>query len=90
MIKSRKFKKEPEKPVAGIGYLNFLRQIEQRADQKPRIGESTALHEEIVTIGQDPLMAFAEHDMSRMLDGKRTLACHITGQAVGLSQLHDE
>lgn len=71
MIKSRKFKKEPEKPVAGIGYLNFLRQIEQRADQKPRIGESTALHEEIVTIGQDPLMAFAEHDMSRMLDGKR-------------------
>lgn len=55
-----------EDDVAGIGYLNFLRRIEQGAGDKPRIGESTALKEESVVLGQDPFMGFPEHDFSRM------------------------
>ena len=63
----------PERPVDGIGYLNFLRAIEQRAGDKPRIGANRSLREESVTIGQDPLMAFPLHDLNRLLDGKRNL-----------------
>ncbi len=63
----------PDQPVDGIGFLNFLRAVEQRNAEKPRIGSNTALREEAVNIGQDPLMAFPIHDLNRLLDGKRSL-----------------
>ncbi len=66
-------KETPTRPVEGIGYLNFLRAIEQRSGGKPRIGENTSLREETVNIGQDPLMAFPLHDLNRLMDGKRGL-----------------
>ena len=56
----------PEAPVAGVGFLRFLREIEQRASEDtPRIGQSTALREETVAIGQDPYMGFPVDDLSR-------------------------
>ncbi len=66
-------KEVPEHPVDGIGFLNFLRAIEQRSTGKPRIGANTSLREETVNIGQDPLMAFPLNDLNRLMDGKRSL-----------------
>ena len=43
-----------------------------------------------ITIGERMHCRSLQPRLVGMLDGKRTLACHITGQAVGLSQLHDE
>ena len=55
-----------EDQLASIGYLAFLRRQERLAGEKPRIGENTTLKQETVTIGQDPFMAFAKSDMSRI------------------------
>ena len=57
--------------VAGIGFLNYLRRIEQRNPDKPRIGRSTALKEEPVALGQDPFMGFPQHDFARMGTSRR-------------------
>ena len=56
------------KPVHGVGYLHFMRRIEQETHDKPRIGESTAIAEEPVKIGQDPFMGFPAHDFARLDD----------------------
>jgi len=54
-----------------VGFLAFLRKQERLAGDNPRIGENTTLKQEIVTIGQDPFMAFAVSDMSRITTGPR-------------------
>ncbi len=46
------------------GYLALLRALERRARGKPRIGKNITLKQEIVSIGQDPFLAFAETDLS--------------------------
>ena len=62
---------EPEgEPTAGIGFFNALRRIEARAEGKPRIGQNTSLRQEVVTIGQDPFMAFPLNDLQRVFNGK--------------------
>ncbi len=61
----------PEQDVQGIGYLNYLRRIEQAGAGKPRIGKSTALKQETVAIGQDPFMGFPQHDFQRITQHKR-------------------
>jgi type VI secretion system protein ImpH len=56
------------------GFLVFLRQMERRARGKPRIGKNLTLKDEIVTIGQDPSLAFPETDLSAIDgDGRRPM-----------------
>lgn len=52
--------------LSSIGFLAYLRRLERDADDHPRIGENTTIKQEFVTIGQDPFMAFAASDMSRI------------------------
>lgn len=59
-------REEDGKDLRGIGYLNYLRQLERKAGDKPRIGKNATLAQEIVRIGQDPSMAFPEADFSRI------------------------
>ena len=59
------------KDLRAIGYLNYLRQLERKAGDNPRIGKNATLAQEIVRIGQDPSMAFPQSDFSRM-DSHRT------------------
>lgn len=59
------------KDVRAVGFFNYLRQLEQRAGDVPRIGQNTTLAQEVVTIGQDPSMAFPEADFLRMDTDKR-------------------
>jgi type VI secretion system protein ImpH len=56
------------KDLRAIGYLNYLRGLERKAGDKPRIGKNATLAQEIVRIGQDPSMSFPESDFSRMDD----------------------
>ena len=58
-----------EDKVHSVGFLAFLRTQERLAADRPRIGENTTLKQEVVTIGQDPFMAFAESDISRIEHG---------------------
>lgn len=46
------------------GYLALMRVMERRAKGRPRIGKNTTLKEEIVSIGQDPSLAFPVSDIS--------------------------
>ncbi|MBT0957271.1 type VI secretion system baseplate subunit TssG [Alphaproteobacteria bacterium KMM 3653] len=39
-------------------FLNLMRELERSNIDKPRIGKSSVLAQEIVTLGQDPFMAF--------------------------------
>ncbi|MCK0122303.1 type VI secretion system baseplate subunit TssG [Loktanella sp. F6476L] len=54
--------------LRAIGYLNYLRQLERKNPDKPRIGKNATLAQEIVRIGQDPSMSFPEADFSRIDD----------------------
>lgn len=47
-----------------VGYLALLRKLERDASGKPRIGKNTTMAQEIVTIGQDPFLAFPNSDLS--------------------------
>lgn len=54
------------------GFLSFMRVMERKGRGKPRIGKNSTLREEIVTVGQDPSLAFPESDISDIvLEGKR-------------------
>jgi type VI secretion system protein ImpH len=61
-------RKADGKDLRSIGYLNYLRQLERKNPDQPRIGKNTTLAQEVVRIGQDPTMAFPEADFSRMDD----------------------
>ncbi len=55
------------------GLLVLLRLMERSGKGKPRIGKNATLRDEIVTIGQDPYLAFPESDVSNIdRSGKRT------------------
>ncbi len=53
------------------GFLALLRVMERQAKGRPRIGKNTTLKEEVVTIGQDPSLAFPESDLSDVTFGNR-------------------
>lgn len=74
---------EDAKPVHGIGYLHFLRTIEQTSRDKPRIGESTAIADEPLKIGQDPFMGFPASDFARLDDTPRGVP-DIRNNVIGL------
>ena len=59
-------RKDDGKDLRAIGYLNYLRSLERKAGDKPRIGKNATLVQEIVRIGQDPSMGFAQSDFSRI------------------------
>lgn len=53
------------------GLLALLRVLERRAQDRPRIGRNLTLADEVVTIGQDPSLAFAESELSAYRPGRR-------------------
>ena len=54
------------------GFLQGMRFIERRAGQKPRIGQSRRLSQDIVDMGQDPYTGFAHDELSAVdMDAKR-------------------
>ncbi len=53
-------------------YFAVLRHLERRHKDRPRIGDSSAMREEFVHLGQDPFMDFPASNLSRVAqsDGK--------------------
>ncbi len=49
----------------GLGLFAVLRNFERQAGEKPRIGKNMRLHEALVTLGQDPFLAFPDADLAR-------------------------
>lgn len=47
------------------GFLALLRRLERETSDRPRIGRSARLAEEIVDLGQDPRLEFAESEFHR-------------------------
>ncbi|MBC7138419.1 MAG: type VI secretion system baseplate subunit TssG [Defluviimonas sp.] len=47
-----------------FGFLALLREFERGAPDKPRIGRNATLEQEIVTLGQDPFLAFPDSNIS--------------------------
>jgi type VI secretion system protein ImpH len=60
-----------ELPSDKYGFLALMRVMERRAKGRPRIGKNTTLKEEIVTIGQDPSLAFPASDISDVITGSK-------------------
>ena len=57
----------------GISALNFLaalRRVERARPDRPRIGRSRRVREEVVNLGQDPFLAFPDVDLSRVDDSR--------------------
>jgi len=52
----------------GFGFLAVLREFERGAPDKPRIGRNTTLGQEIVTLGQDPFLAFPDSNISSFVE----------------------
>ena len=50
-------------------YFTVLRQLERMFKEHPRIGDSAALREEFVRLGQDPFMNFPASNLSRVSSG---------------------
>lgn len=66
----------------GAGFLALLRRLEREAQDRPRIGRSTRLSDEIVEIGQDPRLAFPVSDLmpaEQKQDGKIRLRANFMG-----------
>lgn len=49
----------------GEGFLALLRRLEREAPEKPRIGRSVRLADDLVDIGQDPDLAFPSTELHR-------------------------
>lgn len=47
------------------GFLALLRRLEREAVNRPRIGRSTRLADDLVEIGQDPALAFPDNDLEQ-------------------------
>ena len=60
------FKKEPWK----YDLFAVLREFERAGKDKPKIGDSTVLSEEIVNIMQDPYLDFPASNISKYVDEK--------------------
>ena len=50
----------------GVGLFALLRQLEQSAGDKPRIGKNHRMHEALLRLGQDPFLAFPDMDLARV------------------------
>jgi len=50
-------------------YFTVLRHIERVHQDRPRIGESAALRDELVLLGQDPFMEFPASNLARVEQG---------------------
>lgn len=48
------------------GFINLLRVLERRNGDKPRVGRSQRVRDEIARLGQDPFLAFPETDLSEV------------------------
>lgn len=55
--------------TGGAGYLALLRRLEREAVDKPRIGRSRHISEDVARIGQDPLLGFPATEFSDMQTG---------------------
>ena len=53
-----------EKPDKPYGFLALLRKLEREAGDKPRIGRSLRVREDIARLGQDPFLAFPDREVS--------------------------
>jgi type VI secretion system protein ImpH len=62
---SRNLESEPWR----FDYFAVLRQLERTFKDQPRIGDSSALREEFVRLGQDPFMAFPASNIARVVQG---------------------
>lgn len=54
--------------VNGAGFLALLRRLERESSDRPRIGRSARLSDDILEVGQDPQLAFPS---SELIDGGR-------------------
>ncbi|QUJ78249.1 type VI secretion system baseplate subunit TssG [Sulfitobacter albidus] len=50
----------------GWGFLSAMRFAERRAKGKPRIGKSTRVAQDAVSMGQDPFTGFPDSDLSQI------------------------
>ncbi len=77
MAKAKKHKPASSAPkqedsLDAIGFLALMRQIERRAGDKPLIGRSRRLRDDLVDLGQDPFLAFPTSNISHFdQSGKR-------------------
>jgi type VI secretion system protein ImpH len=60
-----KLKREPE----FFDFFAVLRSLEAMHDDRPRIGENAAIKDEIVSLGQNPFLAFPDANISKAEDG---------------------
>lgn len=51
-----------------FGFLAVLREFERGAPDKPRIGRNATLKDEVVTLGQDPFLAFPDSNISAFVE----------------------
>lgn len=49
-------------------FFHLMREFERSAREKPRIGESQVASQDIVTLSQDPFMAFPDRNVSRYVE----------------------
>lgn len=59
-----RFRDALERAPDGFDLLAVLRRIERSHPEKPRIGDSAARHEDAVTLGQDPYLAFPASNLA--------------------------
>lgn len=55
--------------LEGAGFLALLRRLERENPERPRIGRSTRLGDDIVEIGQDPQLAFPAAEIAAAPEG---------------------
>jgi type VI secretion system protein ImpH len=56
---------ERPEPARGTWrFLPLMRWLERRAGDKPRVGQSRRVHEDVAELGQDPYMGFARTELS--------------------------
>lgn len=70
------------KPLNGVGFLALMRKLERQAQNKPRIGKNVSMKEEVVSLGQDPFLAFPKTDFSHIgttKEGKPELRNQLIG-----------
>jgi type VI secretion system protein ImpH len=71
----------PEEP-GGYDFLDLLRRLEGRDAAKPRIGESSSLSGDIVTLGQEPHIGYSDSNVSaiaRREDGRFAIESRFLG-----------
>lgn len=61
------------------GFLALLRRLEREAADRPRIGRSVRLADDIVAIGQDPSLAFPAEELTVTDGDKRRLRSNVFG-----------